>query len=165
MEIAGEYSAVNHECIHLNVARALRLKPLLTISNHHNFAWIDTLPDGRRCIIHRKGATPAHQGELGIIPGSMATAGYIISGKGNSASLFSASHGAGRTMSRLDARNSISRHALKKMLAERNVTLIGGTTEEAPIAYKDIDTVMAAQTELINIEGKIIPRIVRMSEE
>jgi len=165
MEIAGEYSAVNHECIHYNVAKAIRLKPLANVSNHHNFAWCDLLPNGRSAIIHRKGATPAHLGKLGIIPGSMATPGYIVSGKGCTESLYSASHGAGRTMSRLDARNSISRYGLKKFLAERNVTLLGGTTEEAPQAYKDIQQVMESQRELINIEGKIIPRIVRMSEE
>ena len=165
MEIAGEYSAVNHECIHHNVAKALRLKPLVNVSNHHNFAWHDTLPDGRKVIIHRKGATPAHLDELGIIPGSMASSGYIVSGKGNTESLYSASHGAGRLMSRLDARNSISRYALKKLLAEKNVTLIGGTTEEAPQAYKDIKKVIESQKELVNIEGTIIPRIVRMSED
>ena len=165
MEIAGEYAAINHQFIHHNVTKAMRLKPLVSISNHHNFAWKDQLADGSSVIIHRKGATPAHQGELGIIPGSMATSGYIVSGKGCESSLFSASHGAGRLMSRQDARNSISRYALKKGLAERNVTLIGGTTEEAPLAYKDIETVMAAQRELVRVEGKIIPRIVRMSEE
>lgn len=165
MEIAGEYAAINHQIIHYNMTKAMRLKPLATISNHHNFAWKEQLADGSKVIIHRKGATPAHQGELGIIPSSMATSGYIVSGKGCESSLFSASHGAGRTMSRQDARNSTSRYALKKELTERKVTLIGGTTEEAPIAYKDIEAVMAAQRELVNIEGKIIPRIVRMSEE
>ena len=165
MEITGEYSAINHECIHYNVAKALRLKPLVSVSNHHNFAWRDILPNGRTVIIHRKGATPAHHGELGIIPGSMTTPGYIVSGKGCVESLYSASHGAGRLMSRLDARNSISRYALKKYLEEKGVTLVSGTTEEAPQAYKDINEVMESQKELVNIEGKIIPRIVRMSEE
>ena len=165
MEIAGEYSAANHECIHYNVAKALRLKPLKNVSNHHNFAWKEILPDGRKVIIHRKGATPAHLGELGIIPGSMATPGYIVSGKGCVDSLYSASHGAGRTMSRLDARNSISRYALKKYLEEKNVTLMGGTTEEAPKAYKNIGKVMESQESLVKIDGTIIPRIVRMSEE
>ena len=165
MVIAGEYAAANHEAIHLSIAKAMRLTPLVSISNHHNYAWKEQLTDGVNIIIHRKGATPAHQGELGIIPGSMATPGFIVSGKGCEASLFSASHGAGRVMSRLDARNSISRHALKKKLATNNVTLVGGSTEEAPHAYKDIETVMAAQQELVNIEGTIIPRIVRMSEE
>ena len=165
MEIAGEYSAANHECIHANVAKALRLKPLTTISNHHNFAWREKLSDGKEVIVHRKGATPAHEGEFGLIPGSMATPGFIVTGKGCEQSLYSASHGAGRTMSRQDARNTFSRYAMNKFLAERNITLIGGTTEEAPLAYKDIEQVMTAQSELVNIEGKIIPRIVRMSEE
>jgi tRNA-splicing ligase RtcB len=165
MEIAGGYSAINHECIHYNVAKALRLKPLANVSNHHNFAWKEMLPNGESVVVHRKGATPAHQGELGIIPGSMTTSGYIVSGMGNVESLFSASHGAGRIMSRLDAKNSISRYALKKYLSEQGVTLIGGTTEEAPQAYKDIKKVMESQKELVNIEGTIIPRIVRMSVE
>jgi tRNA-splicing ligase RtcB len=68
-------------------------------------------------------------------------------------------------MSRLDAKNSISRYALKKFLTEKDVTLLGGTTEEAPQAYKDINQVIKSQQELVNIEGTIIPRIVRMSEE
>lgn len=165
MTLAGEYSAVNHQIIHANVAKALRLKPLLNISNHHNFAWKEKLNDGREVIVHRKGATPAHLNELGIIPGSMATPGYIVSGLGCEQSLYSASHGAGRAMSRQDAKNTFSRHALKKYLAAHNVELIGGSTEEAPLAYKDIDAVMLAQRDLINVVGKIIPRIVRMSEE
>ena len=165
LEIAGEYATVNHETIHQNVAKAMRLESIFSIGNHHNYAWREQLANGEIVIIHRKGATPAHEGELGIIPGSMATPGFIVSGKGCATSLFSASHGAGRSMSRLDARNSISRHALKKELATRNVTLIGGTTEEAPLAYKNIEAVMDAQHDLVNIEGTIIPRIVRMSEE
>jgi tRNA-splicing ligase RtcB len=68
-------------------------------------------------------------------------------------------------MSRQDARNTFSRHALKKYLAAQNVELIGGSTEEAPLAYKNIDMVMSAQKELVDIEAKIIPRIVRMSED
>ena len=165
MHIAGEYSALNHEIIHLRVAEALQLQQLKNISNHHNFAWREKLPDGRTVIIHRKGSIPAHQCELGIIPGSMTTPGYIVTGKGNYESLFSASHGAGRTISRQEARNNISRYGMKQYLAEKDITLLGGTTEEAPQAYKDIELVMQSQRELINIEGKIIPRIIKMSDE
>ena len=171
MEIAGEYSAANHECIHEIVARALRLQPLANVSNHHNYAWKDTLPDGQQVIIHRKGATPAHLGELGIIPGSMATPGFIVSGKGYVNSLFSASHGAGRTMSRQDARNTFSRYAMKKFLAEKNVTLIGGTTEEAPHAYKDINKVLELQifksrqdAVLLNVAGLWYSSCKRLSD-
>ena len=115
-------------------------------------------------IVHRKGATPAHHGELGIIPGSMTQAGYLVRGLGNVDSLYSASHGSGRQLSRLDARNTISRHALTATLRTSGVTLLGGTTEEAPQAYKDIRRVMAAQQSLVTIEGTLIPRIVRMSD-
>lgn len=165
MTLAGEYSAVNHQLIHENVTKALRLKPLMNISNHHNFAWKEMLSNDKEVIVHRKGATPAHLGELGIIPGSMATPGYIVRGLGCEQSLFSASHGSGRLMSRQDARNTFSRYALNKFLAEHRVELIGGSTEEAPLAYKNIDVVMSAQQELVDVEGKIIPRIVRMSED
>ena len=165
MEIAGEYSEANHRLIHHNIAKALNQQQVMNISNFHNFAWHDTLADGRNVIIHRKGATPAHVNEMGIIPGSMVAPGYIVSGKGCAESLYSASHGSGRRMSRYEAKNSISMHAMKKVLAEKDVTLIGGTTEEAPGAYKDIDAVMAAQNNLVKIEGKVIPKIVRMSED
>ena len=165
MTIAGEYSEANHERIHGNVMEALGLRPLASVSNHHNFAWKEILCGGREVIVHRKGAMPAHLGELGLIPGSMASPGYLVSGLAHADSLCSASHGAGRAMSRQEARNTFSRHALRKYLAERNVTLIGGSTEEAPLAYKDIDHVMASQQELVRIEGTVIPRVVRMAEE
>lgn len=164
MQLAGEYSAACHDIIHDGLANALRLTPLARVSNHHNFAWDDVLPDGRRVVIHRKGATPAHLGELGIIPGSMNQAGYLVRGLGNAESLFSASHGAGRRMSRLEARNTISRHALSSTLRSSGVTLLGGSTEEAPHAYKDLRQVMEDQQSLVTIEGTIIPRVVRMSD-
>lgn len=165
MEIAGEYAAACHEVINRYVAQGLRLKPLCTISHHHNFAWRETLPDGSAAIVHRKGATPAHKDELGIIPGSMCEAGYIVKGKGCEEALSSANHGAGRALSRLDARNSISRHALRKQLEESGVTLLGGTAEEAPGAYKPMREVMAAAQPLVEIVGTIRPRIVRMNKE
>ena len=165
MEIAGEYSAACHEIIHRNVAQGMRLRPLLNISHHHNFAWRETLPDGWEAIVHRKGATPARKDELGIIPGSMSEAGYIVRGKGCEEALCSANHGAGRVLSRQEARNTISRHALRKQLAEAGVELLGGTLEEAPAAYKPMREVMAAAEPLVEIVGTISPRIVRMNNE
>ena len=143
----------------------MRLRPLLNISHHHNFAWRETLPDGREAIVHRKGATPARKDELGIIPGSMSEAGYIVRGKGCEEALCSANHGAGRALSRQEARNTISRHALRKQLAEAGVELLGGTPEEAPAAYKLMREVMAAAEPLVEIVGTISPRIVRMNNE
>ena len=165
MQLAGDYAKACHDRIHINLSKALGLQRLATIENHHNFAWEDSLADGRKVIVHRKGATPAHKGELGIIPGSMTTAAYLVSGKGEEQSLYSASHGAGRAMSRKRARENMTVSALKKMLAAANVTLIGGSVEENPLAYKDIESVIDAQQDLVAIEGRFLPRMVRMYKE
>jgi tRNA-splicing ligase RtcB len=165
MNLAGDYAKACHDCIHINVLKTLGVKPVTTIENHHNFAWKDTLEDGTEVIIHRKGATPAHENEMGIIPGSMTTAAYLVSGKGVSNALYSASHGAGRAMSRKRAKENMTASAMKKILASAGVTLIGGSVEENPFAYKDIEAVIAAQKELVNIEGIFHPKIVRMNRE
>ena len=104
MNLAGDYARACHERIHLNLAKALGLKPLANVNNHHNFAWREEIAPGRMAIVHRKGATPAQKGQAGLIPGSMATAGYLVCGKGMEAALNSASHGAGRAMSRQKAK-------------------------------------------------------------
>jgi tRNA-splicing ligase RtcB len=165
MTLAGDYAKACHERIHANLLKALGLKALHVVENHHNFAWEDRLADGRDVIIHRKGATPAHKGKLGIIPGSMTTPAYLVSGKGSANALYSASHGAGRAMSRQKAKESMTVSAMKKLLTNAGVTLIGGTVEENPLAYKDIETVIAAQTDLVDIQGIFYPRIVRMNKE
>ncbi len=165
MTLAGDYAKACHDRIHANLLTALGLKALHVVQNHHNFAWKDKLANGKDVIIHRKGATPAHKGELGIIPGSMTTPAYLVSGKGTSDALNSASHGAGRAMSRQKAKDSMTVSAMKKLLTNAGVTLIGGTVEENPLAYKDIETVIAAQHELVDIKGKFYPRIVRMNKE
>jgi len=79
--------------------RHLGCKSLVSVENHHNFAWLEE-HDGKQLYVHRKGATPAGLGVLGIIPGSMASAAYVVRGKGQERALRSASHGAGRVMSR-----------------------------------------------------------------
>jgi tRNA-splicing ligase RtcB len=86
-------------------------------------------------------------------------------GKGNTDALHSASHGAGRAMSRQDAKGSATKSTMKKMLAEAGVTLIDGSVEENPLAYKDIESVMNAQAELVGIQGKFYPRILRMNKD
>jgi tRNA-splicing ligase RtcB len=165
MALAGDYAKACHDRIHYNLLKELGLKPLHKVENHHNFGWKDVLADGTAAIIHRKGATPAHWGELGIIPGSMATPAYLVMGKGNVGALNSASHGAGRAMSRQDARASTTKSAMKKSLMEAGVTLIYGSIEENPLAYKNIETVIKAQADLIEVQGKFWPRIVRMNKE
>jgi tRNA-splicing ligase RtcB len=165
MELAGRFASANHYIIHHRVAKAVGLKEAAVVENHHNFAWKEKLPDGRTVIVHRKGATPASVGVLGVIPGSMGDAGYVVRGRGLSESLESASHGAGRLMSRKAALNSISRSARDEYLKERGVTLLGGGLDESPQAYKPIDSVIAAQHDLVDILGKFTPKIVRMADE
>ncbi|EDM36484.1 protein rtcB [Pedobacter sp. BAL39] len=165
MNLAGDYAKACHEVIHHNLLKALGLEALATVENHHNFAWRDVLEDGREVIVHRKGATPAHAGEMGIIPGSMTTAAYLVMGKGIPAALHSAAHGAGRAMSRQKAKNNMTASALKKILSNAGVTLIGGSVEENPNAYKDIDKVMALQKSLIEVQGRFMPKIVRMNKD
>jgi tRNA-splicing ligase RtcB (3'-phosphate/5'-hydroxy nucleic acid ligase) len=164
MNLAGEYAAANHHQIHKRIAKALDRQPVVVIENHHNFAWKEQLSDDTDVMVHRKGATPAGKGVLGIIPGSMATPGFVVRGKGDKLSINSASHGAGRTMSRSKAMHAITGSELKKILADKGVTLIGGDLDEAPIAYKDINAVIAAQSDLVEVLAKFHPKIVRMAE-
>ena len=164
MNLAGDYAKACHDQIHLHLGKHLGIKPVAKVENHHNFAWKETGLTGEELIVHRKGATPAAKGELGIIPGSMTASGYIVRGKGEPSSLFSASHGAGRKMSRAKARQSYTGSEMKKVLSREGVTLIGGGVDEAPVAYKDLDEVMNYQQDLVETIGKFTPKIVRMDK-
>lgn len=163
MNLAGDYAKACHDVIHKNLERVMGLTAVAKVENHHNFAWKE-IHDGQELIVHRKGATPAAQGELGIIPGSMTSKGYIVSGLGLDGSLNSASHGAGRKMSRKEARESIAKSHMTQNLSEHRVTLIGGSVEESSMAYKDIEAVMQSQRNLVKIEGAFTPKIVRMNK-
>ncbi len=162
MNLAGDYASACHHHIHHRIGKALGEKPLFMVENHHNFAWKEQLKDGTEVFVHRKGATPAGKGVLGIIPGSMTAPGFIVRGKGESRSIQSASHGAGRLLSRTKAINSLTRHRLTKVLRENGVELMGGGLDEAPMAYKDIHAVMANQQDLVEVIGSFHPKIVRM---
>lgn len=163
MNLAGDYAKACHDNIHQRLAKALGKRPKITIENHHNFAWKERVND-RECIVHRKGATPASEGTLGIIPGSMTARGYIVEGKGNAESLNSASHGAGRIMSRGACKNNISRSEMTQILENSQVELIGGSVDEAPMAYKNIEKIIGLQTELVRVLGTFTPKIVRMDK-
>lgn len=163
MNLAGDYAAANHHEIHNKMAKGLGVYPVNRIENHHNFAWLEKLADGTDVMVHRKGATPAGPGVLGIIPGSMAAPGYVVKGKGFSTALNSASHGAGRAMSRSEAQRQITGTDMQADLKRHKVELIGGGIDEAPMAYKDINKVMAAQSNLVEVLARFNPRIVRMA--
>ena len=164
MNLAADYAAACHELIHRNLSRALGIKPVATVANHHNLAWREEI-GGRSLIVHRKGAIRAYAGELSVIPGSMSTQGCLVSGKGCEAALNSTSHGAGRAMSRAEAVQTFAPSAMRRQLQERGVTLVGGSIEECSDAYKSIDMVMASQSEQVKIEGRFMPRIVRMNDK
>ena len=164
MQLMGRYAAANHELIHRHIAGNLGAGVLLDIENHHNFAWQETL-HGREVIVHRKGATPAGQGQIGVIPGSMASPAYVVRGLGGALSLNSASHGAGRRMSRKAAKAKFTWRDIKRVLDQKNVELLTAGLDEAPMAYKDINQVMAAQSDLVEILARFQPRLVKMSPE
>jgi tRNA-splicing ligase RtcB len=166
MELMGHYAAANHHVIHAHIAQALGVEVLLDIENHHNFAWRErhrVAGSVRDLIVHRKGATPAGEGVIGIIPGSMATPGFVVRGKGVAASLNSAAHGAGRRMSRTRAKASFKWEDAKRFLRDRGVTLMSAGLDEVPMAYKDIDQVMAAQRDLVEPLARFDPRLVKMA--
>lgn len=162
MNLAGDYASACHHQIHERLAIALGEQPLAVVENHHNFAWKEKDAAGNKVIVHRKGATPAGQGVLGIIPGSMATPGFIVRGKGEASSLNSASHGAGRVMSRTKAKQTLSLPQVQRYLQEAGVEVIGSGLDEAPMVYKDIRQVMQSQQDLVEVVGTFTPKIVRM---
>lgn len=162
MNLAGDYASACHHQIHDRMAVGLRTNPVAMIENHHNFAWKEQDLEGNEIIVHRKGATPAGKGVLGIIPGSMTAPGFVVRGKGNPASINSASHGAGRTMSRTAAKKTLDKNAVSKHIHDAGVEVIGSGLDEAPMAYKDINQVMESQKDLVDVLATFQPKIVRM---
>ena len=162
MNLAGDYASACHDHIHQRIAAALGEQYMAKIENHHNFAWKEKDADGKEIIVHRKGATPAGKDVLGIIPGSMTSPGFIVKGKGVSASINSASHGAGRVLSRRKAKEQLSAKEVKTHIEQAGITLIGSGLDEAPMVYKDIHQVMAYQQDLVEVLGTFMPKVVRM---
>lgn len=164
MNLAGRFASACHHEIHRAIGKRLGERPAFEVENHHNFAWLEEW-QGRTVVVHRKGATPAHEGVLGIIPGSQGHDSFIVRGKGNPASLNSASHGAGRRMSRKQAKESIPKRERDTWLKERGVELLAGGMDEAPQAYKDIAEVLALQTDLVEPMATFTPRLVLMAND
>ncbi|WP_066368206.1 RtcB family protein [Herbidospora mongoliensis] len=124
-----------------------------TINCHHNFTQRET-HQGKNLWITRKGAIKADTGDEGVIPGSMGTQSYIVRGKGNADSYHSCSHGAGRRMSRGQAKRTLTASSLKKAMEGRtwNADRASSLVDEHPEAYKSIDRVMADQTDLVTVQ-------------
>ncbi|MCQ3929924.1 MAG: RtcB family protein [Chloroflexi bacterium] len=164
MNLAGRYASANHAIIHQRVADAIGFDILGGIENHHNFAWKET-HQGEELIVHRKGATPAGLGVYGVIPGTMMTPGFVVRGKGKPESLNSASHGAGRRMSRQAAYKRFEWPDVQQRLKDAGVELLSGGLDEAPGAYKDIRKVMEEQADLVEIVAEFAPRVVKMDPD
>ncbi len=161
MNLMGDYAAANHDVIHRLVSKLLGAQIVAGVENHHNFAWRE-IHGGKEVFVHRKGATPAAAGQWGVIPGSMADPAFIVRGKGCAESLNSASHGAGRAMSRTAARAKYTWRAVQKSLEQQGVHVLSAGSDEVPGVYKNILAVMQEQQDLVETVGRFDPKIVKM---
>ncbi len=154
---AQKFARINREVMMQNLIHAVRsviVKPFEThveaVNCHHNYVQQER-HFGRDVMITRKGAVSARAGELGIIPGSMGAKSFIVRGKGNPESFNSCSHGAGRTMSRTEAKRRFTRADVERATQGVESRKDEGVIDEIPMAYKDIEAVMRAQDELVEV--------------
>ncbi|MHA2064120.1 MAG: RtcB family protein [Candidatus Thorarchaeota archaeon] len=158
MSLMGTYAQANHHLIHESFSIRAGVESFGLVENHHNFAWIE---DGM--VVHRKGATPAAPGQIGIIPGSSGSASFLVEGLGNTESLNSSSHGAGRPHSRSQAKKQHDQELYTELMEELNVLTAGVAPDETVLAYKDIERVIALQDGvLVNVVARMKPELVVM---
>jgi len=154
---AQKFARINREVMMHNVIHAMRgaiPKPfdahVEAVNCHHNYVQKEK-HFGKDVLVTRKGAVSAREGELGIIPGSMGAKSFIVRGKGNPESFHSCSHGAGRVMSRTEAKRRFTRADMERVLQGVESRKDEGVIDEIPMAYKDIDAVMHAQRDLVEV--------------
>ena len=153
---AQTYARVNRELMMARVLEALRgaVRPFRTLSSavdcHHNYVSREHHA-GANVWVTRKGAVRAGDGDLGIVPGSMGARSYIVRGKGNADSFHSCSHGAGRAMSRTEAKRRFAVADHEQATQGVECRKDAGVIDETPMAYKDIDAVMRAQSNLVDV--------------
>lgn len=153
---AQDYARANRDAMLGAVVAALERRfPSLALTAeavncHHNYASLEE-HFGHRVWVTRKGAVRAGAGELGIIPGSMGAKSFIVRGKGNAESFMTCSHGAGRRLSRTAAKKAFTLEDHAAATAHVECRKDGGVLDETPGAYKDIDAVMAAQSDLVEV--------------
>lgn len=154
---AQKFARTNREVMMQNLIAAVRTviaKPFEThveaVDCHHNYVQKER-HFGRDVLVTRKGAVSARTGELGIIPGSMGAKSFIVRGKGNEESFHSCSHGAGRTMSRTEAKRRFTLADHVNATAGVECRKDANVIDEIPMAYKDIDAVMHAQRDLVEV--------------
>jgi tRNA-splicing ligase RtcB (3'-phosphate/5'-hydroxy nucleic acid ligase) len=160
LDFALEYALLNRLEMSYKIIETIeqilkeKLKTELWVNRNHNHAVFE-----KGFYIHRKGATPAKRGERGIIPGNMRDGSFLVSGLGNAKFLNSSSHGAGRALSRKQAKLNINLEDFKKSMEGIRGTISAKTLDEAPMAYKDINKVMHAQEKSVKIIKHILPII------
>ena len=181
IDLGGQYAYAGREWVVEKVRSMIGGSVLDTVHNHHNFAWLEE-HDGRQLWVVRKGATPAFPGQRGFVGGSMGDNAVILEGVESQASrdsLYSTVHGAGRIMSRMDAKGRsrkdpttgkrireqgrIRHDEWQAWVRERGVHLVGGEIDEAPQAYRRLPDVLAAQAETINVLHTLRPFAVAMA--
>lgn len=162
MTLMCRYAEACHQVMHQRVLSSLGAKAVSNVYNRHNMATKE-VHDGREVVVHRKGATPAHDGTLGVIPGTMLHPAFIVRGRGEGGSLRSASHGAGRLMSRKEANLTADRARVRRELRKKDITVLSAGMDDNPFAYKNIEQVMALQSDLVEVLGRFYPKIVKMS--
>lgn len=137
-----------------------------TVHNHHNFAWSETTPQGRKVWVVRKGATPAAPGERGFFGGSMGDDAVILAGVESpdaAAGLYSTVHGAGRVFGRKEAKRRFSRQEMEHWLRLRGVFLLGADLDESPMAYRRLPEVLAHHSASVQIQNRLRPFAVVMA--
>jgi tRNA-splicing ligase RtcB len=160
MHVMGCYAKANHDLIHQHFAWEAGIALRETVWNRHNYAWVD---DATGEVIHRKGATPADAGVLGIIPGTSGTASYLVEGLGNAQSINSSSHGAGRYHSRTQAKAQHDEAAFMQHMEAQDILHFGLASDETFQAYKDIEMVIGLQRGvLVKPLAKMLPKVVLM---
>ena len=173
MHLMGRYARANHALIHSRFLKESGLSPLevggakvdvpgfpsfTTLEVVHNFAWVEG-----DCVIHRKGATPAHKGKPVIIPGSSGSPSYLGEGLGNPKSLSSCSHGAGRPFSRTEAKDNHDPKFVKEWMDEHDILHKGIAPDETVMAYKDIEEVIRVQAGTLMVPvAKMYPKVTLM---
>jgi tRNA-splicing ligase RtcB len=158
MQLMGAYAGANHEIIHARFIEVSGLGVQAVHANQHNFAWVDE----NGLVYHRKGATPAYAGQVGIIPGSSGSPSFLVVGKGNADSWYSASHGAGRPYSRSEAKRRYNEYDFQRHMRQNGITYHGVAPDETIAAYKDIHKVIEAQSDLVAVAAVMHPKVVVM---
>lgn len=179
MELAGAYAYAGRDCVVDQVLGILGAQSVYQVHNHHNYAWKET-HSGQDVVVVRKGATPAFPGQQGFVGGSMGDDAVIIEGWQRAATgdqlaaLYSTVHGAGRVMSRSQAKGKwkkgvqvkpglVSPEEMQRWLTERNVVLRGAGLDEAPQAYRRLPEVLKAHERTINVRDTLKPIGVAMA--